>query len=209
MPATALAVSVPLVDNQVVMENTPSFSIGGENELGSWNYALNSPSSIDIPYAIFDFGSTSAISSTALNWNFGSLHGGTGPESITLFLGNDADEVFSVGDRFLGVAVDTFTYSGSGVRNFDVTSSVNTSLASGQYFVPRFEADLAPGALSGSGNFLTPSLDISPVSELETYAIFLTGLGLLAFSASRRKKHLSLRPYKTLGHLFQEKIVSN
>ena len=190
LPTTVFAASVPLVDNQVIIDNAPFFSVGGEDGLGSGNYALNHPNFIDIPYAIFDLGSTTSVSSAVLNWNFGSLFGGSGSASITLYAGNDADGFISVGDRFMGSVANTSVYSGGEVFSIDVTPFVNSSLLSGQYFAARFEADIAPSALSGyyGGNFLTPSLEISPVPEPETYAMLLAGLGLLGFMVRRRKE---------------------
>lgn len=189
LPATVVAAAVPLVDNQVIIDNSPFYSQGAEDRLGTGNYALNHPGFIDIPYAIFDFGSVSSVGSAILNWNFGSLFGGSGPAEIKLYVGNDADGVISTSDRFMGVAVDTFTYSGGEVRNFDVTPWVNASLSSGQYFAARLEATVAPDDLVSyyGGQFLTPSLEISPVPEPETYAMFLVGFGLLGFAVRRRK----------------------
>lgn len=190
LPATAMAVSVPLVDNQVIIDNSPFFSVGAEDGLGSGNFALNHPGFIDIPYAIFDLGSTASVGSATLNWNFGSLFGGSGPASITLYVGNDADGLISITDRFMGSAANTATYSGGETVSIDVTSLLNASLLSGQYFAARFEADVAPGSLSGyyGGNFLAPSLEISPVPEPETYAMLIAGLGILGLSIRRRKQ---------------------
>lgn len=188
LPATAVAAAVPLVDNRVIIDNSPFYSQGSEDRLGTGNYALNHPGFIDIPYAIFDLGSVSSVGSAILSWNFGSLFGGSGPAEIKLYVGNDADGVISVSDRFMGVAVDTFTYSGGEVRNFDATAWVNAALSSGQFFAARLEATVAPDDLVGyyGGQFLIPTLEISPVPEPETYAMFLIGLGLLGFSAKRR-----------------------
>lgn len=188
LPVTAGATAVPLVDNRVIIDHSPFYSQGAEDRLGTGNYALNHPGFIDIPYAIFDFGSVSSVGSAILNWNFGSLFGGSGPAEIKLYVGNDADGVISTSDRFMGSAIDTFTYSGGEVRNFNVTALVNAALSSGQYFAARLEATVAPGDLSGyyGGQFLVPSLEISPVPEPETYAMLLIGLGLLGFSAKRR-----------------------
>lgn len=189
LPATATAAAVPLIDNRVIIDRSPFYSQGAEDGLGTGNYALNHPSFIDIPYAIFDFGSVSSVGSAILNWSFSSLFGGSGPAEIKLYAGNDADGVISTSDRFMGSAIDTFTYSGGEVRNFDVTALVNAALSSGQYFAARLEATVAPGDLSGyyGGQFLVPSLEISPVPEPEAYAMFLVGLGLLGVAARRRK----------------------
>ncbi|WP_292917507.1 PEP-CTERM sorting domain-containing protein [Nitrosomonas sp.] len=189
IPATVMAASAPLIDNQVIVDNSPFYSQGAEDRLGTGNYALNHPGFIDIPYAIFDLGSVSSVGSAILNWNFGSLYGGSGPAEIKLYVGNDADGVISISDRFMGTAIDTFTYSGGEVRNFDVTALLNASLLSGQYFAARLEATVAPDDLTGyyGGQFLIPSLEISPIPEPETYAMLLVGLGLLGFSAKRRK----------------------
>lgn len=192
LPATAMAVSVPLIDNQVIIDNAPFYSIGAEDRLGSGNFALNHPEFIDIPYAIFDLGSISSVSSAVLTWSFGSLFGSSAPTEITGYAGNDADGIISVSDRFMGVAADTFTYSGGEIRNLDVTSLVNASLLSGQYFATRAEVTIAPDKLSDyrGGNFLTVSLEITPVPEPETYAMLLAGLGILSFSIRRRKEEV-------------------
>lgn len=190
LPVTAMAASVPLIDNQVIIDNNPFFSIGAEDGLGSGNYALNHPGFIDIPYAIFDLGSASSVGSAVLTWNFGSLYGGSGTAQIGLYGGNDADGIISVNDRFNGSFIGVNSFSGGETWSVDVTALVNSSLGSGQYFAARLEAVLPPSALSGyyGGDFLTPSLEISPVPEPETYAMLLAGLGLLGFTMRRKNK---------------------
>lgn len=192
LPTTAFAGPIPVVNNQVIIDNAPFYSVGPEDSsLGSGNYALNHPGFIDIPYVIFDFGSTTSVSSAILNWNFRALYGGSGAAEITLYVGNDASGTISVGDRFMGTAVDTFTYSGGETRNFDLTSFVNASLLSGQYFAARFEATAAPGTLSGhyGGNFLTPSMDATAgtVSVPEPATLALLGLGFAGMVFSKRR----------------------
>lgn len=190
LPATAMAASVPLIDNQVIIDNNPFFSIGAEDHLGVGNYALNHPEFIDIPYAIFDFGSTASVGSAILSWNFNSLFGGSGAAQISLYAGNDADGVISVNDRFNGSFVAVSSFSGGETWSVDVTALVNSSLGSGQYFAARLEAVLPPSILSGyyGGQFFAPSLEISPVPEPETYAMLLAGLGILGFSLRRKKQ---------------------
>lgn len=190
LPVTATAASVPLIDNQVIIDNNPFYSIGAEDHLGTGNYALNHPGFIDIPYAIFDLGSTSSVGSAVLTWNFGSLYGGSGPAFISLYGGNDADGIISVNDRFNGSFVAVNSFAGGETWSLDVTALVNSSLGSGQYFAARLEATLPPSILSGyyGGQFLTPTLEISPVPEPETYAMLLAGLGLLGFTMRRKNK---------------------
>lgn len=190
LSATAMAASVPLIDNQVIIDNNPFYSIGAEDKLGGFNYALNHFEYIDIPYAIFDFGSTASVGSAVLTWNFNSLYGSSGPAQISLYAGNDADGIISVNDRFNGSFVAVNTFSGGETWSVDVTSLVNSSLGSGQYFAARLEAVLPPSVLSGhyGGQFFAPSLEISPVPEPETYAMLLAGLGILGFSLRRKKQ---------------------
>jgi hypothetical protein len=188
------AAPVTLVSNAVIIDNAPFYSVGAEDTIGGGNFALNHPNFIDVPYAIFDFGSVTSVSGAWLNWNFGSLYGGSGPAQITLYVGHDADGAITTGDRFMGTAIDTFTYSGGEVRNFDVTAYVNASLASGQFFAARFEATVAPGSLNGyyGGNFETPSLEYrdgstDPVPE--PASLLLLGTGIAGMAARRRRKN--------------------
>jgi hypothetical protein len=187
IPASTLAASATLVDNRVIVDNAPFYSVGSEDELGGYNYALNSSGFIDIPYVIFDFGSTTSVSSAMFNWNFIDLYGGSDPAEITLYAGNDTSGTISVDDRFMGTAVDTFTYSGGEIRNFDLTSLVNLALLNGQYFALRLEATASPDTLSGyyGGQFATPSMTYAPVPV--PGAIWLFGSGL--FSLVGLKKH--------------------
>ncbi len=189
--ATASAAPITLVDNQVIIDNSPFFSVGPEDGLGGSNFALNDPDFIDIPYAIFDFGSTTAVSNATLTWNFGSLYGGSGPASIRLYVGSDVSGTITIADRFMGVAADTSTYSGGELKTFDLTSFVNTALLSGRYFAVRLEATVAPGSLAGfyGGNFLTPSLDAAPASAIpEPSTLVLLGTGLLLAGFRKRKR---------------------
>lgn len=190
LPVTAMAASVPLIDNQVIIDHNPFYSIGAEDGLGTGNYALNHPGFIDIPYAIFDFGSTASVGSAVLTWNFNSLYGGSGAAQISLYAGNDTDGLISVNDRFNGSFVAVSSFSGGETWSVDVTSLVNSSLGSGQYFAARLEAVLPPSILSGyyGGQFFAPTLEISPVPEPETYAMLLAGLGLLGFTMRRKNK---------------------
>ena len=192
-PAAVSAASAALVDNSVIIDNAPFYSVGSEDQIGSGNYALNHPAFIDIPYAIFDFGTTTSVASAMLTWNFGSLYGGSGPAQIALYVGNDASGTITTADRFMGTVADTATYSGGELRTFDITSFVNTALAGGQFVAARLEATAAPGTLSGyyGGQFLTPSLNFDvgtpAVPEPETYAMLLAGLGVLGAVVRRRK----------------------
>lgn len=185
----AQAAVVTLGSNNAIVDNAPFYSIGPEDSAsGVGNYALSHPTYIDIPYAIFDLGSTSSVSKAILSWNFDSLYGPSEPAEISLYLGNDADGTISASDRFMGDPVDTFTYSGGELRNFDVTALVNKSLMSGQYFAARLEATAAPSTLSGyyGGNFFTPSLSITTVPV--PGAAWLFGSGLVAIAGAARSK---------------------
>lgn len=185
----ALADTAPLVQNAVLIDNAPFYSLAGDS-IGTGNYALNHPGFIDIPYAIFDFGSTTSVSSALLTWNFDSLYGGSAPAAITLYVGNDADGLITASDRFMGTSVDTSSYSGGELRTFDITSFVNTALGGGRYVAARFEVVAAPDTLSGyhGGDFYTPSMSFTAaVPEPETYAMLLAGLGLMGTLARRRK----------------------
>ena len=189
-PAETHAQSAPLVGNAVIIDNAPFFNSGGDG-LGSGNYALNHPSFIDIPYAIFDFGTTSSVSSAMLTWNFRSLFGGSGPAQIALYVGNDADGSISIADRFMGTLANVFTYSGGELRTYDVTSYVNSSLGSGRYFAARLEATVPPASLSGyyGGQFDVPSLNYAVTATPEPASVLLLGTGLVGvFSVSRRRR---------------------
>lgn len=182
VPATASAAAIPLIDNQVIIDNSPFYSIGPEDTIGSGNYALNYPSFIDIPCAIFDFGAISSVSDATLTWDFGTLYGGSGPASITLYAGNDASGTITTADRFVGTPVDTFTVSGGELETFNVTSFVNTSLVSGEFFAVRLEATVPPTSLSGyyGGQFLTPSLTATVGASVpEPTTLLLLGTGLV------------------------------
>ena len=189
--APVLAAPVPVVDNRVIVDNAPFYSVGAEDLLGGLNFALNAPSFIDIPYVIFDFGAAASVSNAFLTWNFGSLFGGSGPAQITLYVGNDADGAITVADRFMGTAVATSTFAGGELWTVDVTALVNAALASGQFFAARLEATAAPGTLNGfyGGQFLAPSLDADigrVVPEPGTLA--LLGLAVAGLAASRRTR---------------------
>jgi len=189
---TAAAATIPLVSNQVIVDNSPFNSIGPEDGIGGGNYALNYPGFIDIPYAIFDFGATSSVSSATLTWDFASLFGGSGPAQITLYAGNDASGTITTGDRFMGTPIDTFTYSGGELRTYDVTAAVNAALSSGQFFAVRLEATAPPSTLNGyyGGSFLTPSLvaDAGDAPSVpEPSSVLLLGAGLAAVTLKRRR----------------------
>ncbi len=194
----ACATPVPPVQNAVIIDNSPFYSVGPEDQIGTGNYAYNSSGFIDIPYAIFDLGSATSVSSATLTWDFKNLISGSGAASITLYVGNDASGTITTSDRFMGTAIDTFSYSGGEVRTFDVTSYLNASLLSGEFFAARLEATASPSDLNGlvsGGQFLTPSLDVatgSPdVAVPEPLTLSLFGAGLAGAVLMRRRKQKS------------------
>lgn len=190
-----LAQTASLVDNRVIIDNAPFYSIGAEDDLGGGNFALNHPGFIDIPYAIFDLGAATTVSSAFLTWNFGSLFGGSGPAQISLYVGSDADGVITTADRFSGLLVSTDTYAGGELRTWDITSLVNAALAIGPYVSARLDATADPATLNGyyGGNFLTPSLTFSTtaVPEPASAVLLVAGLGGLAVAARRRSARAS------------------
>ena len=192
LPAAVSAGPITLAANAVIIDNAPFYGVGSEDSLGSGNFALNRPEFIDIPYAIFDFGSTSAVTSATLGWNFLSLFGGSGPAWIRLYVGSDADGVISVSDRFMGTAIDTFLYYGGENRAFDVTDYVNAALASGPYFAVRLEAQMPPWTLTDyyGGQFAVPGLVASSEEAAVPDAgssLLLLGMGLVGLRAWKKR----------------------
>ena len=183
---------ITLAANRVIVDNPPFYSVGGEDVLLGFegNYALNHPGFIDIPYAIFDFGASSSAMSATLTWVCRS--GYDGLDSITLYVGSDADGVISPADRFMGTAIDTFFARGGEMRVYDVTTYVNAALASGPYFAARLEATVPPDMLTKlyGGFFDAPSLDasgeVSPVPE--PASLLLCGTGLVGLRAWRKRR---------------------
>lgn len=193
LPISAWAIPVTLVDNRVIIDNAPFYSVGAEDVLGSGNYALNHPGFIDIPYAIFDFGATTSVSSAILDWDFLSLYGGSSAAEISLYVGSDSDGVITTGDRFMGTLADTSIYSGGESLDFDITSFVNTALLSGQYVAARFEVTADPSTLSGyhGGQFSGPTLTYEVADVPEPASIALLGLALAGIGFRRKIKLIS------------------
>jgi hypothetical protein len=84
-----------------------------------------------------------------------------------------------------------FTYVGSAFdENFDGKASGSFSLAAGNYSVfvggVNYVAQLYETAYPSYG--LKVTLNVAPVPEPETYAMFLAGLGLVGLIAHRRKQ---------------------
>jgi hypothetical protein len=190
MSASVQAANITLLGNSVIIDNSPFNSMGLEDEIGTGNFALNHPTFIDVPFAIFDFGGATSVSSATLTWNFLELFGNSGPASISLYAGTDTDGIITPGDRFMGTAIDTFVYSVGVSRTFDVTAWVNAALAGGQYFAVRLEANVAPGDLTGfyGGQFEAPSLDASSVPEPSTIYGLMLGLGAIALAKRKSRK---------------------
>lgn len=188
LPALAIADPVPLFANATIIDKAPFYSVGGEDSVGFFNYALNFPTFIDIPYAIFDFGTTTSVGNAMLTWNFDALFGGSGPAEIELYVGTDSDGVITTGDRFEGTMFDTFTYSGGELRTYDVTAAVNAALGIGRYFMARLEVTADPSLLSDyhGGLFMDPSMTMSPVPEPASWAAL--GLGFAAALRRRARK---------------------
>lgn len=192
LPEMTNAATAPLVANAVIVDNSPFYSVGPEDEIGSGNYALNYPTFIDIPYAIFDFGPTTSVSSAILHWNFLGPYGGSGPAVIDLYVGNDASGTITTSDRFTGTLVDSSTYSGGEIKDFDITAFVNGALSSGEFVAARLEATVAPSSLSSyyGGQFDTPSLTFSTsaVPEPATWIMMMLGFVGLGFAGYRSAK---------------------
>ena len=193
VPAIASADTATVVNNAVIIDNAPFYSIGGEDGIGGGNYGLNFPAFIDIPYATFSFGANTSVSNATLTWNFGTLFN-SGPSQITLYVGSDADGAVTTSDRFMGTAINTATYSGGESVSFDVTSFVNAALASNQFFAARFEVDAAPGTLTGysGGQFGDPSVRFNDprnggVPEPASWALMIGGFGLAGTALRRRR----------------------
>lgn len=197
-PAVAFADTATLVNNAVIVDNGPFYSVGAEDNIGSGNYALNFPGFIDIPYATFSFGGPTSVGSATLTWNFDSLFQSSAAQ-ITLYVGNDADGAVTTLDRFMGTAINTSIYGGGELFSIDVTSYVNAALSAGQFFAARFEVNTPPGDLTGyrGGNFLTPSVTFTQgtagVPEPTSWALMISGFGL-AGAALRRRRAPGARP---------------
>ncbi|MBL4781294.1 MAG: PEP-CTERM sorting domain-containing protein [Porticoccaceae bacterium] len=195
---SAFSTPITLVDNRVIIDNSPFYSIGAEDNLGSGNYALNHSRFIDIPYAIFDFGLTTSVTSAILNWDFNQLFGGSPATEFSLYVGSDSSGTITTDDRFMGVLADTSTYFAAEVLNFDITALVNSVLSSGQYVAARFEVTATPDSINGyrGGTFLSPSMEFeSELIEPEVFqargvpepaGLALLGLGLIGIGFSRR-----------------------
>lgn len=191
-PTFAQADTVPLTRNAVIVDNEPFENIGLEDVIGTGNFAINAWSYIDIPYAIFDFGSITSVKSATLTWNFLSLYNSE-PADITLYVGSDADGIIGTSDRFMGAPINTFTYSAAVLRSYDVTANVNAALSGGPYFAARLEAVVVPDDyFFYGGEFEAPSLMIqiepAPVPEPASLVLLGTGIGVIGLAALRRRK---------------------
>ncbi|KPP84841.1 MAG: putative extracellular protein [Rhodobacteraceae bacterium HLUCCA08] len=191
--ATAQAATLNPTENAVILDYAPFNSVGSEDTIGFGNYALNYGTFIDMPYAIFDFGGLSSVSSAVLNLDFLGPYGGSGPTSITLYTGIDTDGVITTLDRFMGIALDSYVYGSAVSRMIDITAEVNASLTTGDDFAIRLEVDAAPGTFSGfaGGQFATPTITYETgVAAVPLPAgLPLLGGGLLVlFGWNRRKQ---------------------
>lgn len=194
MAFSAQAATATLVDNAVIVDNAPFYTIDGGDGLGAGNYALNHPSFIDIPYAIFDFGGASSVSSASLSLDYLGPYENASPASITLYAGSDADGSVSVLDRFMGSAIDTYSYLAPESRVIDITAIVNSVLALGDSFAIRLEVADAPGTLTGylGGQFATPVVTYEqgpgPSAVPLPAGLPLLGGALVMVGAARRRK---------------------
>ena len=140
----------------------------------------------------FEFGFFATAGNIAFDHIYTFTLAAPGPyEAITAAVTNDSSpvNVFDISNGTLKLFADNgdLDYTNDALQGsfaFDNTSvtGVFSPLAAGNYFYE------VTGDVTGTvGGSYTLSSTVSPIPEPETYAMLLAGLGLVGFSARRRK----------------------